>query len=98
MPQAHLSAQWREKVAPLVTDVAQADVVNGTVRVGDWVRELPAAHHIQPCACVLCRPMPGVNRDVQVRALGRRDGKVFVVLDEGYECPALEVEKVRIAK
>jgi hypothetical protein len=94
MPQAHLSAQWREKVVPLVTDVAHATVANGVVQVGDWVRELPATHHIQPCACYLCRPLPDADRNVQVQAIGRRDGTVYVVLHDGYECPALEVERI----
>jgi hypothetical protein len=95
MPQAHLYAQWRDNVPKLVTDLAQATVAHGgVVQVGDWVRELPAPHHIQPCACCLCRPLPAIDRNVQVRAIGSREGTVYLVLDDGYECPATEVERV----
>ena len=58
MPQAHLYAQWRETVAPLLLNLREAHVSNGVVKVGDAVRELPASHHIQPCACTLCRERP----------------------------------------
>ena len=71
-----------------------ARVANGVVRVGDWVRELPAPHHIQPCACVLCRDEADPERMVQVQAIGERDGTLYLVLDEEYECPADEVERV----
>jgi hypothetical protein len=64
------------------------------VRVGDFVRELPALHHIQPCACTLCRDRPDDERTVRVQAIGSRDGLVYVVLPGAYECPALEVERV----
>ena len=94
MPQAHLSAQWRESVPPLLINLDQAEVANGIVRVGDWVRELPAPHHIQPCACTLCRDRPDSERNIQVRAIGQRDGTIYVVLTGGYECPADEVERV----
>jgi hypothetical protein len=96
MPHAHLSAQWRESVPPLRLNLDRAEVSNGVVHVGDWVRELPAKHHIQPCACCLCRDQPGVERNVQVRAIGQRDGTAYVVLTGGYECPAAEVERVLI--
>jgi len=66
------------------------------VHVGDRVRELPAEHHIQPCACTLCRPRPDEERIVRVQAIGSRDGTVYVVLPGAYECPALEVELVEI--
>jgi hypothetical protein len=72
-----------------------ARVSNGLVRVGDWVRELPANHHIQPCACILCRDMPDDARIVRVLGIGERSGLTYLVLDEGYECPADEVELVR---
>jgi hypothetical protein len=63
------------------------------VRVGDWVRELPALHHIQPCACCLCGERPPAERNVKVLGIGERDGTVYVLLPEGYECPASEVER-----
>jgi hypothetical protein len=94
MPQAHLSAQWRETVGPLKLNVKEAHVANGVVRVGDQVRELPALHHIQPCACTLCRQRPPEERVLRVQAIGTRDGLVYVVLPGAYECPALEVERV----
>ena len=94
MPQAHLYAQWRETVPPLVLNVHEARVSNGVVHVGDLVRELPAPHHIQPCACTLCRDRPPEERTVRVQAIGERDGLVFVVLPGAYECPALEVERI----
>jgi hypothetical protein len=94
MPQAHLYAQWRETIAPLRLNLQEAQVSNGVVRVGDFVRELPALHHIQPCACTLCRDRPDDERIVRVQAIGSRDGLVYVVLPGAYECPALEVERV----
>ncbi|MBV9323275.1 MAG: hypothetical protein JO352_05760 [Chloroflexi bacterium] len=94
MPQAHLYAQWRETIAPLRLNLREAHVSNGLVHVGDRVRELPAAHHIQPCACRLCRPRPEEERIFRVQAIGSRDGLVYVVLPGAYECPALEVERV----
>jgi hypothetical protein len=94
MPHAHLYSQWRETVAPLVLNLDRAEVSNGLARIGDWVRELPAPHHIQPCACCLCRAQPDAERVVQVQAIGERDGLKFVILPGGYECPAAEVELV----
>ena len=94
MPQAHLYAQWRETVPPLRLDLEQAEVSNGTVKVGDRVRELPAPHHIQPCACTLCRQGPDEDRIKRVFAIGERNGVVYVVLPGAYECPAAEVERV----
>ena len=94
MPQAHLYAQWRETVSPLMMNLPEAHVSNGVVRVGDTVRELPAEHHIQPCACTLCRKRPESERAVRVAAIGSRNGTVYVVLAGAYECPALEVERV----
>jgi hypothetical protein len=94
MPQAHLYAQWRETIAPLRLNLREARVSNGVVRVGDRVRELPALHHIQPCACTLCRERPDDERIVRVQAIGSRDGLAYVVLPGAYECPALEVERV----
>ena len=92
MPQGHLYAQWRDGEPPLVPSLAEAHVSNGVVRVGDWVRELPAPHHIQPCACCLCRQLPEGERDVQVQAIGQRNGTIYLLLPDGYECPAAEVE------
>jgi hypothetical protein len=94
MPQAHLYAQWRDDVPPLMLNLREARVSNGVVRVGDIVRELPAPHHIQPCACTLCRERPASERAMRVQAIGERDGAVYVVLPGAYECPALEVERV----
>jgi hypothetical protein len=94
MPQAHLYAQWRDTVPPLRANLEQAAVSNGVVRIGDWVRELPAPHHIQPCACILCRNRPEEERVVQVQAIGERSGTAYVVLRDGYECPAAELERV----
>ena len=94
VPQAHLFAQWREEMAPLRPNLGQARVANGWVRVGDRVRELPATHHIQPCACILCRERPDEDRIVRVQGIGSRNGTVYVVLPGAYECPALEVERV----
>jgi len=94
MPQAHLYAQWRESISPLQMNLKEAHVSNGVVRVGDVVRELPAEHHIQPCACTLCRQRPDNERLVRVTAIGSRNGTVYVVLPGAYECPALEVERV----
>ena len=94
MPQAHLYAQWRETISPLSLDLKEARVSNGVVRVGDTVRELPAEHHIQPCACTLCRKQPDGDRVVRVHAIGSRNGMVYLVLPGAYECPALEVERI----
>ena len=69
----------------------QAPVVNGVVQVGDHVRELPALHHLQPCACSLCRPDQAVW---QVWDIGEREGTTYLLLDAWYECPAAEVEQV----
>ncbi len=90
----HLCAQWRAAAPPLLLNRATAPVANGVVRVGDWVRELPAPHHIQPCACVLCRDQTDADRMVQVQGIGEREGTLYLVLDEDYECPAEEVERV----
>ena len=73
---------------------ASAQVSNGVVHIGDWVRELPAPHHIQPCACCLCREQPDEVRRAQVHAIGERDGMTYLVLAHGYECPAEEVERI----
>jgi hypothetical protein len=97
MPQAHLYAQWRETIPPLRLNLSEARVSNGVVHVGDKVRELPAEHHIQPCACTLCRDRPDDERVVRVQAIGSRNGTVYVVLPGLYECPALEVERVEPA-
>jgi hypothetical protein len=94
MAQAHLYAQWRATVPPLQLNLKEARVSNGVVRVGDRVRELPAPHHIQPCACTLCRHRPDEERIVRVQAIGSRNGLVYVVLPGAYECPAMEVERV----
>ena len=94
MPPAHLYATWRETVGPLRLNLREARVSNGVVRVGDRVRELPATHHIQPCACTLCRERPDEERVMRVRAIGSRNAAVYLVLAGGYECPAEELERV----
>ena len=101
MAQAHLYAQWRATVPPLQLNLKEARVSNGVVQVGDRVRELPAPHHIQPCACTLCRARRGNGGAdnvsaivVRVQAIGSRHGLVYVVLPGAYECPAVEVERV----
>jgi hypothetical protein len=94
MPQAHLYASWREAAGPLRLNLKEARVANGVVRIGDRVRELPAPHHIQPCACTLCRMRPEEERVVRVEAIGSRNGTVYVILPGAYECPAVEVERV----
>jgi hypothetical protein len=97
MAPTHLYAQWRETVPPLKLNLAEALVSNGVVRIGDHVRELPATHHIQPCACTLCREHPENERVVRVHAIGSRNGTVYLVLPGAYECPALEVERIEIS-
>jgi hypothetical protein len=97
MAPTHLYAQWRETVPPLKLNLAEALVSNGVVRIGDHVRELPATHHIQPCACTLCREHPESERVVRVHAIGSRNGTVYLVLPGAYECPALEVERIEIS-
>ena len=94
MSQAHLYAQWRDTISPLRLNLSEAQVSNGMVKVGDRVRELPATHHIQPCACTLCRERPAAERIVPVQAIGSRNGMVYLVLPGAYECPALEVERI----
>ena len=94
MPPTHLYAHWRETVPPLRLNLFEARVSNGVVRIGDHVRELPAAHHIQPCACTLCRKRPESERVLRVAAIGSRNGTVYLLLPGAYECPALEVERV----
>ena len=32
------------------------------------------------------------ERDVQVQAIGQRNGTIYLLLPDGYECPAAEVE------
>ena len=70
MAPTHLYAQWRETVPPLKLNLAEALVSNGVVHIGDQVRELPAAHHIQPCACTLCREQPDGERVFRVHGIG----------------------------
>jgi hypothetical protein len=44
---------------------------------------------------VLCRELTAEERTVRVRGIGERAGTTYLLLDEGYECPADEVERVR---
>ena len=68
-----------------------AAVANGLARPGDRVRELPAAHHLQPCACCLCR----ADRPAHTISLaGTAAGVAYVVLPPDYVCPAAEVELI----
>ena len=78
---------------PLSVGRPRALVANGWVKVGDYVRELPA-QHIQPCSCCLCRPIGGERPSLRVHAIRTRDHMVFLQLDDDYECPADEVELV----
>jgi hypothetical protein len=94
MAQAHLYAHWRSTMPPLKFNLKEARVSNGVVHVGDCVRELPAPHHIQPCACTLCRKRPDDERVVRVQGIGARNGLVYVLLPGAYECPAMELERV----
>ena len=72
---------------------AKAKVSNGVVKVGDFVRELPA-NHLQPCACCLCRPPGGERPPLLIMAIIERDGTTYLRLDQDYECPAEELERV----
>ena len=79
---------------PLQPIIEQSvSVSNGKVRVGDRVRELPALHHIQPCACVLCLPA-GSRQPSRVLGFGIRDGTVYLRLEHNYDCPAVEFERI----
>jgi hypothetical protein len=70
-----------------------AQVANGTVRVGDWVRELPA-EHFQPCDCCLCNPPDGVRPAWQVQRITveRGNARLWFGDDRGY--PSDEYEWV----
>jgi hypothetical protein len=69
-------------------------VINGVVRVGDWVRELPADHHFQPCYCCLCRPVTGNRPAFQVKGIGRSDDGTYLRFSDGSELPSNEYERV----
>jgi hypothetical protein len=82
-------------VSPSLLDARdEAHLVNGVVHPGDWVRELPALHHIQPCACCLCGPARLPQRVDRIGAMG---GQTFLVFEDEYVCPADEVERADLA-
>lgn len=70
-----------------------ARVANGTVRVDDWVCELPAAH-FQPCWCCLCRPPGGTRPIFRVRAIELERGRTYLRFDGEQRYPAEEFERV----
>ena len=70
-----------------------ARVANGTVRVDDWVCELPAAH-FQPCWCCLCRPPGGTRPIFRVRAIELEQGRTYLRFDGEQRYPAEEFERV----
>jgi hypothetical protein len=69
----------------------EALLVNGVAHPGDWVRELPALHHIQPCACCLCGPGRLPQRVDRIGAFG---DQTYVVFDDEYVCPIEELELI----
>lgn len=69
-------------------------VVNGVVRVGDWVRELPADHHFHPCYCCLCRPVAGHRPSFQVQGIGRSTDVTYLQFSDGSSLPSEEYERV----
>ena len=70
-----------------------AEVANGTVRVGDWVRELPA-RHFQPCSCCLCYPPAGTRPIYRVRRIDIERGRQYLRLGGEHHYPAEEFERV----
>ena len=80
----------RHRSEPLAP-CSSARVANGLVSLGDAVRELPAPHHLGPCACCLCREARPIWT---VDAIGERTCEVYLVREDGYRCPALEVERI----
>ena len=73
--------------------VRVAEVANGTVRVGDWVRELPA-RHFQPCSCCLCYPPAGTRPIYRVRGVYIEQGRHYLRLGGEHRYPAEEFERV----
>src|SRR3569833_2047905 len=73
---------------------ATARESNGDVRVGDWVRELPADHHFQPCYCCLCRPQSGSRPVHEVTGIRRERESTFLCLEDEEMYPADEYERV----
>jgi hypothetical protein len=76
--------------------MAQRDLmaaVANSVRVDDWVRELPASH-FQPCACCLCRPPGGIRPIFRVRAIEWEQGRTYLRFDGEHRYPAEEFERV----
>jgi hypothetical protein len=73
--------------------VQVAQVVNGTVCVGDWVRELPASH-FQPCVCCLCRPPGGSRQSGRVRGIQVEQGRAYLWFGGERVFPADEFERI----
>jgi hypothetical protein len=73
--------------------VQVAQVTNGTVSVGDWVRELPASH-FQPCVCCLCRPPGGLRPSWRVRGITMERGRAYLWFGGERAYPADEYERV----
>lgn len=69
-------------------------VANGTACVGDFVRELPAAH-IQPCACCLCGE--GGRPPRRLMAVADYEGMPWVLLDNEESAAAVDVERIHAA-
>ena len=90
------SSARMQHLAGNLFDRTHAEVANGRVAVGEYVRELPA-NHIQPCDCCLCRPRGGERPLMRVQGIGERNGVVYLQLDHDYECPADEVERVVVS-
>ena len=76
-------------------EAGTAPVANGRVRVGDWVRELPAAH-FQPCHCCLCRPPSGARPILRVRAIEVQEGRAYLRFAGEDRYPAEEFERVDV--
>jgi hypothetical protein len=76
-----------------VTTEIVAPVANGSVRVHDWVRELPAKH-FQPCYCCLCAPAGGERPIRQVKGIVQRNGKTMLSIPDLGEIDSDEFERV----
>ena len=72
---------------------AVAYVANGLVRVGDWVRELPATH-FQPCSCCLCRPPAGARPIYRIGGIEVHGGRSYLRFVTEHRHLADEFERV----
>lgn len=70
----------------------EAEVVDGVVHIGDWVRERPA-DHFQPCYCCLCRPPGGERPIMEVRGIDVRNDVVYLRFADQSAFPADEFER-----